>query len=200
MNKLDKYLNTLSSKEILYLFLSIPILFFIIYYQFIYNSILNKTNKLKRKEKIVHRNFVKVSRELNKLKNINVSFKSYQIKVNSLREDYKFIKYNIDSIRILKLTNKKIYTILTNLLNFSKKENIDISISLNKNKPLKPFTKSISIVIEGEGKYLNIVRFLSYIESQPILCKIKYLKILKEKENVNKTENFMVLFDIVGAK
>jgi hypothetical protein len=200
MNSLDKYLNKLSLKEMLYLSLSIPILFFIIYYQFIYNSVLEKTTKLQRKEKVVHRNFVKVSKELNRLRNINVSFKSYQIKVNSLEEDYKFIKYSIDSVKVLKLTNKKIYEILTNLLNFSKKENINISISINNNIAIKPFNKSISLIIKGNGRYLNIIRFLSYIEAQPVLHKIKYVEILKDKMNNSIIEDFIISFDIVGVK
>jgi len=196
MNRLEEYLNKLNKKDLIYLFLSIPVFFFMIYYQFIYSYLEKEHNKLIAKKRVETKKLRQISTKLRVVKNVKEDIKPYKIKLSSLKEDYKFIKYSFSNLELIKLSEKKLYNVLTDILNFSKKSNLTISIFIDKSTPPKPFNNALEVTIKGEGSYLNIVKFIDYIESRKILVRVKELNIIKSDEK----EKFVIKFESVGIK
>jgi len=196
MNRLEEYLNKLNKKDLIYLFLSIPVFFFMIYYQFIYSYLEKEHNKLIAKKRVETKKLRKISTEIRVVKNVKHDIKPYKIKLSSLKEDYKFIKYSFSNLELIKLSEKKLYNVLTDILNFSKKSNLTISIFIDKSTPPKPFNNALEVTIKGKGNYLNIVKFIDYIESRKILVRVKELNIIKSDEK----EKFVIKFESVGIK
>ena len=188
MNKIEEYLNSLKPKEVIYLFVSIPIVIFIIYYNFVYPAINEKISTLQKQEKKLKKDLIKISSKIRKLKVISKTLRPTAKKLQNLKEDFKYIKYNIYSLANLNLDNDKVYIILSKLLNQSKQLNIKASFSINWNTQFPPFTKVLSINIEGSGNYVNIINYIRYIESLPNITYITDIKTAINDSVTTKTE------------
>jgi Tfp pilus assembly protein PilO len=201
MNKIENYLKKLKQKELIYLFLSIPIVVFIIYYQFLYPNITKQNSTLEKKEKSIYKKLGATSSKIRLLKSINPSMvKKYKLKLENLQSDYKYIKYNFATLEVVHLDDEKLYELLTHLLSYSKKQNLNASIKIDELKPLKPYDKTISISIYGNANYKSIIKFLNYIESRDVIKNVTDVNIDYAKNSETNLNDFTIKFQIVGVK
>jgi len=185
--ELEKKLQALKPKEFIYLLVTIPILFFVPYYNFIYPEMVKTNKKLIKTKKNKLSELSKVVSEIRKLKKSKLSIVPVSKKLENLKEDYRYIKYNYGTLTLLQLDNQRIYDITTAILKESKKYKMGLSIKFEwDKKPPKPFTRAINVEMEGKGKYLDIVNLIKYIETLNSILEIKEVNV--KKENLKDTE------------
>jgi len=174
--KIEKYLNSISKKEFIYILISMPIIFFVIYFNFIYPDL--EKNKKREKNKIIQKEhkIKKLTTEIKKVKISKNIIKPTRKKLENLMEDYKFIKYNMDTIKILYLNDPKTFLLLQKILKQANILHLNTSINVEWIEPSKLFQKGVKVNISGKGKFINIIKYLQYIE---------HLKALVSIQNVN---------------
>ena len=176
--RIEEYLNSLEKKELIYIFLSIPIVVFIIYYNFVYPNLEKEQKKLVSLQKEKHQSLGKIVQEIRKVKKSKVILAPTRQKLENLKEDFRYINYNYQTLDILKLNDYKIYDILTKLLNKSNILNLNTSFDIKWDSPkLPPFDNHLKIIIQGDGNYKNIIKYLQFIDHLNSLIVIKNLKI-----------------------
>jgi len=177
---LENKLKSLKQKEFIYLLVTIPILFFVPYYNFIYPQMVEQKHKLIKKKKKTLSSLSNTISEIRKLKKSKISIVPVSKKLETLKEDYKYIKYDYGTLTLLQLDNQRIYNITTAILKESKKYKMGLSIKFEwDNKPPKPFTRAINVEMNGRGRYLDIVNLIKYIESINSILEIKDVFIKK---------------------
>jgi len=192
MNKIEEYLNSLKPKEVIYLFVSIPIVIFMIYYNFVYPAINEKISTLQKQEKKLKKDLIKISLKIRKLKVVSKTLRPTAKKLQNLKEDFKYIKYNIHSLENLNLNDDRVYIILSKLLNQSEQLNIKASFSIYWDTKFIPFTKTISINIEGSGNYVDIINYIEYIENMPNIAYVTDIKTAINDSIITKTKKIDV--------
>jgi hypothetical protein len=181
--KIEEYLNSIKPKEFIYILASIPIVIFIIYYNFIYPNMQEKHKKLIKQQKSIKKKLSNTVSEIRKIRTSLKILRPTKQKLEMLKEDYKFLQYSLDSIEILKLPNKKIYSLLEKLLNKSNELNLNISFKIDWNIENPIFTQVVKITITGSGNYVDIIKYLQYIEI------LKNLIIVNNKKISYKIDN-----------
>jgi len=188
MNKLEEYLESIQQKELIYIFLSIPITIFVLYYNFVYPSMEKENKKLTKTITKKKKELLNVSNEIRKIKKSKKLVKPKRAELDDLKDDFRYIKYSFDTIDLLKLSHNKSYKLITKLLNKSKQLNLNSSFQIDWNKKTPPFDQTIEIHIEGLGEYLKIIQYIQYIENLEALIHIKNITI-SQNQNSSKTTN-----------
>jgi len=174
--KIEEYLNSIEKKELIYLFLSIPIVVFIIYYNFVYPKLVETHKILSAKISKQQKTLSKLSIDIRNIQHSKQKLIPIKKRLETLKADYKYIKYNFDTLEFIKLDDKKIYKVFTDLLNKANKLNLNASFIVKWNeKTLPPFNQFIEIEIEGVARYESIVQYIQFID---------YLNTLKIIHNV----------------
>jgi len=175
--KIEEYLNSIELKELIYIFLSIPIVVFIIYYNFLLPDLEKNHKKFSKEYKTEKSKLIDISKEIRKVQASKADLVPIKAKLESLKEDYKYINYLFNSLDFIQLSDDKIYNILKGLLAKAKNLNLVASMSIEWNKKYLPFNQAISIKIEGYGDYISIIKYIQFIEHIKTLLYIKSLKI-----------------------
>jgi len=187
-NILEEKLNEIETKELVYIFLSIPIVVFIIYYNFIYPSLEDTSKKLTKEYSKKSKQLSKIVSDIRKVKNSKNILAPTRQKLKNLKDDFKYIKYKYSSIDLVRLDDIKIYVILTKLLNKSNKLNLNTSFDIKWDiQPIKPFNSSVEVTITGDGDYKDIIKYLQFIDHLKSLIIVNNIKIalsLDEKVDV----------------
>lgn len=191
MNKIEEYFNSLKPKEFIYLLVSIPIIIFVVYYNFIYPTINKEIINLHKQEKSKKKELISVSSKIRHLKSIAHTLKPTEKKLENLKEDYKYIKYNLYTLKSIKLDNSKIYMILSNLLNKANILKLNVSFNIKWNQEFPPFSEVISLEIDGSGDYINILKYLQYIENMKAINYVKDIQIFVNKDENKLIQNFV---------
>ena len=187
--KIESYLNSIKSKEFIYLLLSIPIIVFIVYDNFILPKLENETKKLIKIEKLNNNKLEKIISEIRNLKNLDKILPPLEQQLQNDKEDYKYIKYALYDTPIILLNNSNFYKNLSKILDMSKKLNLNISTTIDNSQKHPPFNSYIVMNIKGSGKYLDIINFIRYIESIKLISYLDKINIalsLKKHFNYNK--------------
>ena len=188
--KIEEYLNSISKKEFIYILISIPIVFFVLYYNFIYPDLeKNKKNekyRLSQKE----RQLTKLYKEINHIKVSKNTITPTRKKLENLMDDYKFIKYNMATIKLLYLNDPKTFLLLKQILKKADILRLNASMKVEWIQPSNLFKKGVQIKISGKGKFINIVRYIQYIEYLNALVHINSVNIFtKSKQDLLKYLN-----------
>jgi len=187
-NILEEKLNEIETKELVYIFLSIPIVVFIIYYNFIYPSLEDTSKKLTKEYSKKSKQLSKIVSDIRKVKNSKNILAPTRQKLENLKDDFKYIKYKYSSIDLVRLDDRKIYVIFTKLLNKSNKLNLNTSFDIKWDiQPIKPFNSSVEVTITGDGDYKDIIKYLQFIDHLKSLIIVNNIKIalsLDEKVDV----------------
>jgi hypothetical protein len=170
--ELEEKLSNLEKKELIYLFLSIPIAVFTIYFNFSYQSFIEHEKKLNKEIKKKEKKLDNLNIEVRNLKKSKKDISSLKKELEQLREDYKFIKYSFYAIDIINLTDVKSYQFLENLLKVANQLNLDVSFGIDWSQKTPPFTRTLIITIEGIGDYLSILNYIEYIENTKTLNRV----------------------------
>ena len=189
--KIEEYLYSLEKKELIYIFISIPIVVFIIYYNFVYPNLDTEYNKLTKKQKSTTKELYTISSKIRKVKSSKNILLPTRKKLENLKEDYRYISYSFDTLDFVKLNDKKIYNILTQLLNKAKFLDLSASFDVSWNKKqLHPFTQYVEVTITGSGDYISILKYLQFIDHIRALINVASIKIaisLDEKKDIKDT-------------
>ena len=196
--KIEEYLESLETKELIYLFLAIPIVVFIVYYNFIYPKIDNEYQHLESLQNKKQKELVKVFSDVKKVRLTSKLLKQTKLKYLKLQEDFKYLEYAFDSLQIVQLNDKRVYNILTQLLQKSKELNIEntFNIQWDTNKQIKPYTRYVEIKIDGIGDYLSIVKYIQFIDYLKSLIFIKSFDIQRYHNRLK----FVITLSMVGVK
>ena len=203
--KIENYLNSIKPKEFIYLMLSIPIVIFIVYNNFIYPDLEKETKKLTKSYKSKQKELGNIVFQIRGLKNLGKILPPLEEKLQNDKEDYKYVKYALYDTPIILLNNKDFYTNLSKILNMSKKLNLNISMTIDNTKKYPPFTSSIIINIKGSGEYIDIINFIRYIENIRLISYINKVDIgllNKSSKNINikNMYNFDIYINFMGIK
>jgi len=203
--KIEQYLNSIKPKEVIYLFASIPIVIFIIYYNFIYPSFVKQNNKLNSEIKTNKKELVKTVTEIRNIRKINKSLPSVERKLEKLKEDFKYIKYNLAYVNIITLDENRVYSILEKILNKSNKLQLNTSFSIKWNQDYPPFERVLNINIKGNGNFLNIIKYIQYLENIDGITVINKIKIGDDDmnnilKNTSNTQTFDINLNLMGIK
>jgi len=190
MNKIENYLNSLKPKEVIYLLVSIPIVVFIIYYNFISPMMDEKIQKLHKQEKTEQQKLIETSKKIRKLKHTSKTLLPTSKKLQNLKDDFKYIKYSLYSLSLLNLNENKIYNILSLLLKKSNELKLNISFQIKWNIKYPPFSQVLYIQMDGRGNYTNIIKYLQYIETMHTVNFISDIKISSDKTDTTLLKTF----------
>jgi len=185
--KIEEYLETLDKKEIIYILLSIPIAIFIIYYNFIFPKLEEKNKELEKLEKTTQQKLYDVSLQIRKVKGSKNILLPTRQKLEQLREEDRYLSYSFNTLDFIKLDSKKIYQILTELLNKANSLKLLTSFEVEWNKKkFPPFEQVIAVRIIGSGNYKEIIEYLQYIDHLKTLINISSTKIATFLDKDNK--------------
>jgi len=202
--KIEEYLNSISKKEFIYILVSIPIVFFVLYYNFIYPDLEKQKRITKNHITQKHNQLKKLKKEINKVKISKNIITPTRKKLENLADDYKFIKYNLATIQILSLDDPKIFLLLKKVLKKANMLRLNTSMKVEWIKPSDLFKKGIKVAVSGKGKFLDIIQYIQYIEYLDALIVINkanvftnskqdLLKYLNEKKKTNSSSLSVVL-------
>lgn len=202
MKRIEEYLKNINQKEKIMLYATFPVLIFIGYYNFIYNSFVEQEKKLHKKKSTLIKNISSIKSDKKKYKILQKKYYRLQTDINSLTQDYRYSKISFNSLNVIKLSDAKFLKIIQYLLEKAKDRNLDISININKNiKHNKHFNNAIAIIISGNGNYVDFVKYIRDIENIDSLSIIKQVNISVSKvKNVLEQNKFIIKFDLVGIK
>jgi Tfp pilus assembly protein PilO len=197
--KIEEYLNNIKQKELIYLFISIPIVVFIIYNNFIYNNMQEENKKLISKEKSVKQKLIKVSSEIRKIKNSKKDLKQTMRRLQNMQEEFKFLKYSFNKLNLIKLSDTRSYFLLKKLLEKSNVLKLNSSFSIKWDEETKPFNQTLLITISGNAKYVDIIKYLQFIENLDALIIVESVKISlgslsKEEEDVKLSKQYLLKY------
>jgi len=169
MSKLEEFFNTFDKKNLIFLYLSLFIGAFLIYYNI--NMALDEkieSNKMK---------ISKLTRELKGLKLYSFKLVEYRKMLNqlkkenfSLKEDLKYLNILISTSKTLHLTQKEFLNILENILSIAINDNIRASYKIGSS-----YKDLLFYNIEMNGFFYtnDYKKFYSFIRSLDKIRKIK---------------------------
>lgn len=204
LEPLNNYLETQPPKQRIMLYVALVIGIFVIAYFFYISDLstelsdtedvyLQKRSELKvlqrktdiKKLKIIRKN-IKKTKEAIQQKKIDIQEKTEKLNTSSvfLIDDSKFAIFLEDTLLKSKNLNVKLSQVSIDDLALPYIGILDIKKQ---------------ITINGSGKFLDILRFLRFIEEQKILLKLQFLQIKNTKESIkNKNVEFEARFDVIG--
>jgi predicted RNA-binding protein with EMAP domain len=193
MKEIEEYFKSLNKKEKIMLYLSFPIIVFILYYNFIYQPFVEKENKLNKTKRSLVKKISNIKSNKIRYNFLKKDYYSLQSEIESLTQDYRYAKISFDSLDIIKLGDKKFLLIIEYLLSKAKKRNLDISMDINKNiKFDKHFNNTILIDIKGKGNYSHFVRYIKDIEnmnSLTIFDRVYITEVAKDVKSLEKIKD-----------
>ncbi len=188
MNKIKDYLENLDTKNLIMLYLSILILFFIMGY-FIYQKII-----FPKKQQLINQeiSLIKKIREVKsnnyeviKLKKI---YKNKKLKINSLREDLNYLNALIYSVPKININKKRYLNIIDNYLQIG--SSLNASFKFNQTKKIDKYNIYISGKFLPE-EYFIFVKFLKILQNPKAIVTINNLD-LNYKKYINYDINLSI--------
>lgn len=188
MNKIKDYLENLDTKNLIMLYLSILILFFIMGY-FIYQKII-----FPKKQQLINQeiSLIKKIREVKsnnyeviKLKKI---YKNKKLKINSLREDLNYLNALIYSVPKININKKRYLNIIDNYLQIG--SSLNASFKFNQTKKIDKYNIYISGKFLPE-EYFIFVKFLKILQNPKAIVTINNLN-LNYKKYINYDINLSI--------
>ena len=201
MNRIEKYLNSLPKTQIYMLYILTVIIFAGILYNFIPDLMDKKAslqNSIEKKSKTIHT--VSIQRLIKAYKKDKLIYLKEQENIQKQKENINLLISKLYSLDFIFFDDKKWIDTLDSMLNKSLKYNIKINSIENDNnttilkESLIRKKKHISIV--GIGEYKNIVNYIHYIESIPILSRFNEVDF---KIDNDESLEFDIKFDVYGA-
>jgi len=178
MNKLENYLNSLDKKNLIMLYLSVFVIFFIVYYNYNYTVLqkridTNENQLYQLQQKLnklgnYNQKLIALKKELKKVKQENLSF----------REDLKYLNVLVKTSSILYIKDKQFIDILKSILQNATDNNIKATYQIDKKKDNY---KRYIININGEFDTNGFYNFYNFVKS------LESIKAVKEIENINFT-------------
>jgi len=186
MNSIENYLQTLDKKNLIMLYLSVVVVFLIIYYNFNYSYLNEKIKTGSDKIALLKSKYAKneiYEKKLARLKKLTQSLKKENL---SLSEDLRYLNVLIKTSDVLHINDRKFLNILEEVL-FKASIN-DIQASYTISKELNDY-KIYQIDINGTfdaSEFGNFNEFIKNMESVKSINEIKFLKFYlnKDKKNV----------------
>ena len=196
--KIEEYLENLEKKELIYLFLAIPIVVFIVYYNFIYPKMDKEYKNLQNEQKKSEKKLLQIYKDIKKVRLTSKFLKQTKLKLLKLQDDFTYLEYAFDSLQIVQLNDKRVYNILTQLLQKSKELYLNNTFDIKwNNKPMPPYTRSLDIKITGNGNYISIIKYIQFID---YLKSLVFIKSIDIKDGKNNKLDFEITLSMVGVK
>ncbi len=182
-NKIEEYLNDLDKKNLIMLYASVIIMFFIIYYNYNYSvlseEIISYDNKISKLQQNLKHN-ISNKKELVSLKKMMIELKKENV---SLKEDLKYLSMLVKTSKILYINDEKFLDILNYILQKAVNSNIKASYTLNvQTEKFKKYLIKIKGVFKAK-QYIDFYNFIKSIESIKAVKVISNIK-LEKKENI----------------
>ena len=182
-NKIEEYLNGLDKKNLIMVYASVIIVFFIIYYNYNYSvlseEIRSYDNKISKLQKKIKHN-ISNKKELVGLKKMMIELKKENV---SLKEDLKYLSMLVKTSKILYINDEKFLDILNYILQKAISSNIKANYTLNvQTEKFKKYLIEIKGVFKAK-QYIDFYNFIKSIESIKAVKVISNLK-LEKKENI----------------
>ena len=201
MNKIENYLNNLPKTQIYMLYILTLIIFAGILYNFI-PDLMDKEaslqSSIEKKSKTLHN--ISIPRLIKVYKQDKMIYLKEQENLQKKKEDINLLISKLYSLDFIFFNDKKWIDTLDTMLNKSLKYNIKInSIENDDNTTVSKeslIRRKKHIVITGTGEYKNIVKYIHYIESMPILLRFNEVNFRVDN---NASIDFDVKFDTYGA-
>lgn len=201
MNKIEKYLNNLPKTQIYMLYI-LTITFFVgILYSFIPDLIdkeVSLKSSIEKKSKTIHE--ISIPRFIKIYKNYKLSYLKEQENMQKEKENINLLISKLYSLDFIFFSDKRWLDTLDSMLNKSLKYNLKIdSIENDNNTTISKeslIRKKKQVFLIGSGEYKNIVKYIHYIESMPILMRFNEVNF---KADNNRSVDFDIKFDIYGA-
>jgi len=187
INRINEFLLSLDrNKKILVYF---AVFLFISLLGGFFNFYLYKDISLKKEElNKLNYKYIKFIREISKakknIKNLKLTYNKKLKTLSLLKDDFKYLVYNIHLSNIY-ITEDKFYLILKKILYLSSKFNIDANFFISKDNKKKFLTKYI-VTIKGKFpcyNYFNYLEFLKNIEIIDFIKEIKEIYMQEDKDN-----------------
>ena len=183
MNRIEEYLNTLDKKNLFFLYSSVIIVAFIIYYNFNYNILQEKIDNYNNEIFSLQENLQTTNDLKKKLLKLKTEFKQLKKENMSLSEDLKYLNVLVNTTSILHIDEKHFMNILKKILEKAVKNNIKASYIISKETDrYKNYVIRINGVFEPKD-FINFYRFIKNLEKIKAIKEIEYLK-LEKKEKV----------------
>lgn len=201
MNKIEKYLNSLPKSQIYMLYFLTVVIVAGILYNFVpdlMNKEVSLQNGIKNKSKTI--NTVSIKRLTKVYKKDKLIYLKEQENIQKQKENINLLISKLYSLNFIFFNDKKWIDTLDNMLNKSLKYSIKINSIENNNNTIASkkslIRKKKYVSITGTGEYKNIVKYIHYIESMPILLRFNQVDF---KVNNNNNIDFDIKFHIYGA-
>jgi len=184
MNRLNEFLQSLDRRNLIMLYLSVLILFFIIGYFVYQNILLPKEKTLVNKKITLIKKIRKAKKNSKDTILLKREIKSEKLRLNGAREDLNYLKTLIFSSKKLNISEKEYLNILNKYILVG--SNLNASFKFNKTDNLNKY----NILIKGKflpDKYFLFLEFLKTLQAQEPIITINSL-------NVDNNES--VIYDI----
>ena len=201
MNKIEKYLNNLPKSQIYMLYALTVIIFIGLLYNLLPKWIDKKISlqsSIEKKSKAIHA--ISIPRLIKAYKNDKLIYLKEQENIQKQKESINLLISKLYGLDFIFFNDKKWIDTLDTLLNKSLIYDIKInSIENDNNTTISKeslIRKKKYISITGAGEYKNIVKYIHYIESMPILLHFNEVNF---KLDNNASIDFDIKFDVYGA-
>ena len=188
MNRLNEYFENLDKKNIIMLYVSIIILFVTIGYYIYQNYFLPQKEDLEGKRISLIKKFEKIRSNNDTIVMLRRNCKKEALKINSLKEDLKYLKELVYSTPKIDITKRKYLNIINEYL--KKGSNLNASFEFNNTDKLNKYNMYISGNFLPD-EYFMFVEFLKTLQRPKAIITINRLDI-KYKNYVNYEINLSI--------
>ncbi len=202
LKKISEYLENLPKSQFIMLYVVIIIAGISILYNIVPNMI-SSNNQLKNEVNILQRNIqISSISILNRtLKNNRKILLQKKENFSKLKEQTTFIMSQMYSLRFAFFNEREWISSLQKILQKSVNYGIEIKYvkNSNVNKPIQKFSlieNKKNIEIEAVGKFANLVQYIHYIESLPVLLRFNTVEFDNQKGKVRA----LLEFNTFGVK
>ena len=202
LKKISEYLENLPKSQFIMLYVVIIIAGISILYNIVPNMI-SSNNQLKNEVNILQRNIqISSISILNRtLKNNRKILLQKKENFSKLKEQTTFIMSQMYSLRFAFFNEREWISSLQKILQKSVNYGIEIKYvkNSNVNKPIQKFSlieNKKNIEIEAVGKFANLVQYIHYIESLPVLLRFNTVEFDNQKGKVRA----LLEFNAFGVK
>ena len=183
IERVNEYFSNLDKKNLLMLYLSMLILFFIIGNLIYSNYVISEKENLDKQKKEIIKKLSKIrgyKRAINSSKEKYLKQKSL---LATLEEDVRYLNSIVYTSKKLYIDDKKYLTILNKYLQIAPL--INASFEFNKTiEDVKAYTIKVDGVMNVKD-YFNFVSFIKEIEKVDAIVTINQLILNREKDNIN---------------
>jgi len=176
MNRVEEYLSSLDSKQKIMIYLSIIIVFGIIYYYFNIEYLGQKIKTLQKESKKWEVKALKTNKKLFRdIAILKKQLKNLKIKYVSLSDDYKYLQNVVLTSKRLYINDGKFYQFLNEMLSNSNNLNIGASYLIN-NKEVIDNIAIYRLSFFGKldiDNYPSLIKFMTKIKNSNALVGFK---------------------------